>query len=145
MSDAVTTRFVQQLAKLWRAQDTHGAWDKKADEELLAPYIVTKEQRRAMPLMANPDPDVLWRMEMYYNAVSMGIEQETGVIASPMMKMHHEGFGRVVLLAGALVAVSKHLRDAHRFGFESFAKLEEEGGKLVDAGVWMIRKHPELV
>jgi probable nitrogen fixation protein len=59
--------------------------------------------------------------------------------------MHHEGFGRLVLIARRLVVVNKHLRDVHRFGFESLARLEEEGGKLVDAGVEMIRKYPDLV
>jgi probable nitrogen fixation protein len=141
----VTTGFVNELVKQWRAQDAHGAWEGKADETLLADYILSKEQRRALPIIGDPDPETLWRMELFYNAVSMAIERETGVIASPMMKMHHEGFGRLVLIAGRLVVVNKHLRDVHRFGFESLARLEEEGGKLVDAGVEMIRKYPDLV
>ncbi|RZI42975.1 NifX-associated nitrogen fixation protein [Herbaspirillum sp. HC18] len=137
--------FMQELAKQWRAQDTHGAWDGKTDEELLAPYIVTKEQRRGMPIIADPDPDVLWRLELFYNAVGIAIERETGVVAAPMMKMHHEGFGRMVLLAGRLVVVNRHLRDVHRFGFESAEKLAEEGTKLVNAGVEMVRKFPDVV
>ena len=36
-----------------------------------------------------------------------------------MMKMSHEGFGRMILTAGRLIVVNKHLRDVHRFGFES--------------------------
>ncbi len=56
-----------------------------------------------------------------------GIEQETGLVASPMMKMHHEGFGRIILTAGRLVVLSKHLRDVHRFGFDSIAALAAAG------------------
>ena len=61
-----------------------------------------------------------------------------------MMKMHHEGFGRLVLTAGRLIVVNKQLRDVHRFGFESLEKLADEGEKLVAAGVEMITKYPEL-
>ena len=62
-----------------------------------------------------------------------------------MMKMSHEGFGRLVLMAGRLVVVNKHLRDVHRFGFESMEKLAAEGEKLVAAGVEMLRQFPDVV
>ncbi len=48
--------FLKELVKQWRAQDSYGAWDKKSDLELLELYIVTKEQRREIPLMAIPIP-----------------------------------------------------------------------------------------
>ena len=52
-------------------------------------------------------------------------------MVSPMMKMSHEGFGRLVLMAGRLIVVNKQLRDVHRFGFLSLEKLAEEGAKYV--------------
>jgi probable nitrogen fixation protein len=61
-----------------------------------------------------------------------------------MMKMHHEGFGRMILAAGRLIVVNKQLRDVHRFGFDSLGKLAEEGEKFVAAGIEMIRKYPEV-
>ena len=136
--------FVRELIKQWRAQDAHGAWEGKSDEKLIAPYIVTKEQRKEMPIIGDPDPEVLWRVELFYNAVGLAIERQTGVMVSPMMKMHHEGFGRMVLLAGRLVVVNKQLRDVHRFGFDSMEKLAQEGEKLVSAGVEMIQQFPEV-
>lgn len=136
--------FIKELIKQWRAQDAHGAWEGKSDAQLLAPYIITKEQRREMPIIGDPDPDTLWRLELFYNAVGLAIERQTGIMVSPMMKMHHEGFGRMVLTASRLVVVNKHLRDVHRFGFESMEKLAQEGEKLVAAGVEMIEKFPEV-
>lgn len=132
--------FLRELVKIWRAQDAHGVWEGKSDEALLAPYIVTREQRREMPIMGDPDPEVLWRLELFFNAVGLAIERRTGVMVSPMMKMSHEGFGRLVLIAGRLVVVNKQLRDVHRFGFESLEKLAAEGGKFVAAGVAMIEQ-----
>jgi probable nitrogen fixation protein len=97
-----------------------------------------------MPIIGDPDPETLWRLELFYNAVGLAIERVTGIMVSPMMKMHHEGFGRMVLIAGRLIAINKNLRDVHRFGFESFTKLAEEGEKLVAAGIGMIEQFPEV-
>jgi probable nitrogen fixation protein len=136
--------FIKELIKVWRAQDTHGTWEKKSDVSLLDPYIVTKEQRREIPIIGDPDPEILWRLELFYNAVGLAIERRTGCMVQPMMKMSHEGFGRLILTTGRLIVVNKHLRDVHRFGFETLEKLAAEGGKFVDAGVEMIERFPEV-
>jgi len=136
--------FLGELIKQYRAQDTYGTWDGKSNETLLADYIITKEQRKEIPIMGDPDPETLWRMELYYNAIGLSIERLTGIMVSPMMKMSHEGFGRMILTAGRLVVINKYLRDVHRFGFNDMDKLAEEGGKLVDAAVEMIEKFPEV-
>jgi probable nitrogen fixation protein len=94
--------------------------------------------------MADPDPDTIWRLELFFNAVCLSIERETGVMISPMLKMSHEGFGRMVLLGGRLVTVNKQLRDVHRFGFDTLGKLAEEGQKYVDAGIAMIKQFPDV-
>ncbi|MBU2722722.1 NifX-associated nitrogen fixation protein, partial [Acidithiobacillus ferridurans] len=124
--------------------DSYGAWEKKSDMELLAPYVLDKEQRRAIPIIGDPDPEILWRLELFYNAVGLATERASGVMVSPMMKMSHEGFGRMVLIAGRLIVVNKQLRDVHRFGFPSMEKLAEEGDKLVAGALEMIEKFPEV-
>jgi probable nitrogen fixation protein len=136
--------FVRELIKQIRAQDTHGAWEGKSEMQLLAPYILTPEQRRALPMMGDPDPETLWRLELFHNAVGLAIERATRCMVSPMTKMSHEGFGRTVMTAGRLVVVNRHLRDVHRFGFPSLARLAESGNKLVADGVAMIEKFPEV-
>jgi probable nitrogen fixation protein len=141
----LATPFVQQLIKQLRAQDMNGTWDNKSDLQLLKPYIHTAEERRALPILGDPDPETLWHLEIFYNAIAVAIERETGQMVSPMMKMSHEGFGRLVLMAGRLVVVNKQLRDVHRFGFPTLEKLAEEGAKHVQAGIEMIQKYPEVV
>ena len=136
--------FLSELIKQWRAQDLHGSWDAKSDRDLLEPYIMTREKRLAIPLMSDPDPETLWRMELFYNAIGLTIERVTGVMVSPLMKLHHEGFGRLVLTAGRLIVFNKHLRDVHRFGFDSLEKLESEGEKIVADAIEWIEKFPEV-
>ena len=139
-----TRGFLDELIKQWRAQDLHGSWDGKSDQDLLEPYIMTREKRLAIPLMSDPDPETLWRMELFYNAVGLTIERFTGVMVSPLMKLHHEGFGRLILTAGRLIVFNKHLRDVHRFGFDSLEKLESAGETIVADAIEWIEKYPEV-
>ena len=136
-------RSCKELVKVWRAQDSHGAWDGKSDAELLSEYIVTRRSARRCRSSRDPDPETIWRLELFYNAVGLCDRAASKVMVSPMLKMSHEGFGRMVLIGGRLIVVNKQLRDVHRFGFENFAKLAEEGEKQVKAGVEMIEKFPE--
>ena len=138
---AAEAPFVKELIKIWRAQDSHGAWEGKGDLTLLEPYILDKEARRALPIIGDPDPETIWRMELFFNAVALSIERATGVMISPMLKMSHEGFGRIVLLTGRLVVLSKHMRDIHRYGFPSVEALAAEGTKFVTEAVALIEEH----
>lgn len=141
--EMVESGFLTQLAAVIRAEDSYGQWDGKSDADIMDEYIVTKEERRDIPIIGDPDPDVMWRVGKFYDAVGLMIEKETGCMASQMQKMSHEGFGRVVLIAGKLVVVSKHLRDIHRFGFESWAKLAEAGDKIVESAAKTIETYPD--
>jgi probable nitrogen fixation protein len=142
--EAISASFLKALARLVRAADTYGVWDAKGDAELLAPFIVTKEARRSIPIIGDPDPETLQRVEQFYQAVGLTIEQRTGLMASPMTKLSHEGFGRVIVTVGKLVAFAKTLRDVHRFGFEDLAALDREGDKAVDQAIKAIEAYPEV-
>lgn len=144
-TDPMQAPFVRELVQQWRAQDTYGMWEKKSDEELIAPYIITKEDRKRIPIIANPDERVLNRLEQFYDAVGTLISRRAGVSATPIIKLHQEGFGRMVMLVGRLVIHSRHVRDIHRFGFETVEKLAEEGEKLVETGIEMINAFPDVV
>jgi probable nitrogen fixation protein len=143
-SATMQSPFVKELVKQWRAQDTHGAWEGKTDLDLLEPYILTKEKRAEIPMLGDPDPETIWRLELFYNAIGLAVERITGIMVAPMMKMHHEGFGRMVLIAGRLIVVNKNLRDVHRFGFPSLEALAAEGEKQVAAAAEMIGKFPDV-
>lgn len=142
--DWLQDAFIRELVKQLRAQDTHGTWEGKSDLKILEPYILSAEQRKALPLMGDPDPETLWRLDLFHNAIGLSIERATGCMVSPMMKMSHEGFGRCVLTAGRLIVVNRYLRDVHRFGYPSLARLAEAGHKLVAEGITMIETYREV-
>lgn len=135
--------FLAQLAAVIRAEDSHGHWENRTDAALMAEFILTAEERRAIPMMGDADPEVMWRLGKFYDAVGLMVEKRTGCMASQMQKFHHEGFGRVVLIAGKLVVLSRHLRDVHRFGFETWAKLAEAGEAAVESAVATVAEFPQ--
>ncbi len=141
---APQTPFLTALVMMLRANDRFGALEKQPDALLLQPFVIAKEQRKALPLMADPDKRVLERLDVYWKAVSLRIEQRTSLMAGPILSLHHEGFGRVVVTVGKLIAISKTLRDVHRFGFADLEALEREGEKLVAGAVAAIEQFPEV-
>ncbi|MBD5801853.1 hypothetical protein AZOA_12780 [Azoarcus sp. Aa7] len=136
--------FLIQIVSMVRAQDSYGAWDAKTDAQVLTPYVIDKAARREIPIIGDPDPEVLWRVELFYNAAGIAIERKTGLIAAPSIRINHEGFGRAMLTAGRLVVYSKYHRDIHRFGFDTLQALGEAGDRIVDEAVAMIGRFPEV-
>ncbi|WEX91460.1 NifX-associated nitrogen fixation protein (plasmid) [Sinorhizobium garamanticum] len=140
----LSTPFIRCLVRLIRAQDSYGSWDGKCDAELLAKFIVKEEQRRAIPIIGDPDPDALWRLDVYYAAVGLSIEARSDLLVSRTMEISAEGFGRVVFTTKRLVVLSKTLRGVHRFGFDSLRKCEKTGTKLVKDAVAAIEAYPDV-
>ena len=120
-----------------------GGWDGRTDFQLLEPLVLTPAKRKAL-VADDPDPDVFWRIELFYGAVAAAVEHRTGIACQTMLKMHHEGFGRLVLVAGRLVVLSHYLRDVQRFGFDSLEALAEAGERLVSESVEAIERFPEV-
>ncbi|WP_027854800.1 NifX-associated nitrogen fixation protein [Marinobacterium litorale] len=137
---AQASPFVKQIVVQLRAMDSYGTYDTWSDEKVLDPMILTKERRREIPVVGDPDEVVVARVKAYYNAIAVRIEQECGLMAVPMMNLSHEGFGRALVMVGKLVVVDKALRDVHRFGFDSLEKLDAEGEKMVARATATIEK-----
>jgi probable nitrogen fixation protein len=135
--------FLCELVRQIRAQDTYGLWDGKPDLKLLAPFVLDKQKARTLPLSGDPDAQVLARLNQFYGAVALSIEKRCGLMASPVLQLTAEGFGRIVLVCGRLVVVKKTLRDVHRFGFPSLDKLEAEGEALVAGALQWIERFPD--
>ena len=136
--------FLEVLASLIRAEDVQGGRHEDTAADALRPFILTKEARRAIPIIGDPDPETLHKVELFYRAVAQLVENRSGLGVPLMMKMSHEGFGRVVLTAGRLVIFAKTLRDVHRFGYEGFGALAREGEKAVAQALTTIAAYPAV-
>ncbi len=140
----MTTDFIQEMVKQMRAVDSYGTYDGWPAERILAPYVLTKEQKRAIPVIGDPDEILLSRIKCFYNAIASLIEKECGQMAVPMINITHEGFGRAVINVGKLVVMDKTLRDVHRYGYESLSKMKDEADKLLAVALEIVGKYPEV-
>ena len=140
----MTTDFILEMVKQMRAVDSYGTYDGWPAERVLAPYVLTKEQKRAIPVIGDPDDVLLSRIKCFYNAIASLIEKECGQMAVPMINITHEGFGRAVITVGKLVVMDKTLRDVHRYGYESLSKMKDEADKLLSVALEIVGKYPEV-
>ena len=136
--------FLKALVQQIRANDAYGTYRNWADELLLKPYIIPKKQRREIPVEGDVDPITLSRIMGFYRAIAARIEEETGQLSQVVVDLSHEGFGWALIFSGRLILVSKTLRDAQRFGFDSLEKLNVEGEKLVQKGIDLACKFPQV-
>jgi probable nitrogen fixation protein len=106
--------------------------------------ILTKERRREIPIVGDPDEIVTARVRAFYNAIAVLIEKECGLMAVPLINLTHEGFGRALISVGKLIVMDRNLRDVHRFGFPSLSKMKDEADKLLSVALEIIGKYPQV-
>lgn len=138
------TDFVREMLRQTRALDSYGQWDGKTVPTILAGYVLSKEQKRAIPTIGDPDEVTLARVKAFHNAIAVLIEKECGQMAVPFVQITHEGFGRALITVGKLVVMDRTLRDVHRFGFESLSKMKTEADKHLAVALEIIGKHPDV-
>lgn len=133
--------FMGEMSRQIRALDTYGTYDNSTDAEVLDPLIMTKERKREIPIVGDPDDITMSRVKAYYNALAVQIEKQSGLMAVPIVNLSHEGFGRALITVGKLIVVDKSLRDVHRFGFKSLDAMEEEASKLVTKAMALVKEY----
>lgn len=138
------TPFLQAVVQQIRAQDHYGVYRSWTDELVLAPFVVSKAKKKEISVDGDVDATTQLRVLSYYRAVATRIENETGKLCQVVIDLSHEGFGWALVWTGRLMVVSRTLRDAQRFGFDSLEKVAEQGEKLVKSGVDMIQRYPEV-
>ena len=138
------TDFIKEMNRQARALDSYGTYDGWPVDRVLAPYVLTKEQRRQIPVIGDPDDVTISRVKAFHNAIAALIEKECGLMAAPVINITHEGFGRGMITVGKLVVLDRTLRDVHRFGFESFSKMKDEADKHLSVALEIIGKYPEV-
>lgn len=142
--DVASSQFLKAIVSQIRANDAYGTYRSWGDELLLKPYIVTKVQKREISIDGEVDPITKGRIMAFYRAIAYCIEAETGTISQVVIDLSHEGFGWALIFAGRLLLVARTLRDAQRFGFDSLEKAAAEGEKMVESGIAMARKYPDV-
>ena len=136
--------FVTEMVRQMRAIDAYGTYDDWSVNKILDPFVMTKERKRQIPVIGDPDEVTMSRVKAFYNAIAAMIDKECGLMAVPLLNLSHEGFGRAIFTVGKLVVMDRTLRDIHRFGFSSLAKMKDQVDKLLAAALELIGNHNEV-
>ncbi|HBG95391.1 MAG TPA: NifX-associated nitrogen fixation protein [Chromatiaceae bacterium] len=140
----LNSEFGIEMIRQMRAIDPYGSYDKLTPAEILEPFILTKEQKRELPVIGDPDEIVIARIKVFYNAIAAMIEKECGLMAAPLVNLTHEGFGRALITVGKLVVMDRTLRDVHRFSFPSLSKMKDEADKILSVALKLIGAHADV-
>lgn len=140
----MASEIVAEMVKQLRALDTYDSYEGWPEEKIIDPLVMTKERKREIPIVGDPDETTLARVKAYYNAIASLIEKKSGLMAVPVINITHEGFGRAFILVGKLIIVDKILRDVHRFGFSSLEDMAEKTEKIIDKAIGLIDQYREV-
>lgn len=140
----LTTDFAVEMVRQMRAIDSYGTFDTWPAEKILDPFILTKDQKREIPVVGDPDEIVMSRVKAFYNAIAALIEKESGLMAVPTINLTHEGFGRALITVGKLVVMDKTLRDVHRFSFPTLSKMKDEADKILAVALEIVGEYPKV-
>ncbi|WP_347987929.1 NifX-associated nitrogen fixation protein [Methylomonas sp. AM2-LC] len=140
MSSDVVLAMLKQL----RAIDTYDSYEGWSEEKIIDPIILTKERKREIPIVGDPDEITLARVKAYYNSIATLVEKQSGLLAVPVINISHEGFGRAFVLVGKLIVVDKILRDVHRWGFPSLEDMVEKTEQTISKAVSLIEQYREV-
>jgi probable nitrogen fixation protein len=138
------TDFIKEMIRQMRSLDSYGTYDGQPGPALLEPLVLTKERKAVIPIVGDPDEEILSRVKAFYNAIAVLIEKECGLMAVPLVHLSHEGFGRALITVGKLVVADRTLRDVHRFGFESLSRMKTEGDKILAVALEIVGAHPDV-
>lgn len=136
--------YLQELVRQVRAQDHYGVFRSWKDELVLNQFVVSKEKKRQISVDGEVDSTTQLRILCFYRAVAAQVEKQTGQLCQVVIDLSHEGFGWALIWSGRLLLVSRTLRDAQRFGFNSLEKLAAQGEKLVNSGTDIAQRFPEV-
>ena len=137
------TDFAVEMVRQMRAVDAYGTYDNWPAARILDPFVLTKEQKREIPVVGDPDEIVMSRVKAFYNAIAALIEKECGLMAVPTINLTHEGFGRALITVGKLVVMDKTLRDVHRFSFPTLSKMKDEADKVLSVALEIVGEYPK--
>jgi probable nitrogen fixation protein len=143
-AELLNSPFLKAIAQQIRANDAYGTYRNWSNELLLKPFVVSKAQKREISVDGDVDPITKGRILAFYRAIAHQIEAETGALSQVVIDLSHEGFGWALIFSGRLLLVSRTLRDAQRFGFDSLEKLAIEGEKLTESGIALALRFSEV-
>ncbi|HBI02788.1 MAG TPA: hypothetical protein DDY49_02000 [Paenibacillaceae bacterium] len=99
--ELVASSFAKNLIRVIDSYDSLGVYRNFTPEQKMArSFLLTNEEKQQMISCGHLDDKYKSQITLFFQAVALTIEEETGKMVSSIMEINDEGFGRAVLYSG---------------------------------------------
>ena len=100
------TDFIREMLRQTRALDTYGEWDGQPVPVILSGYVLSKEQKRAIPTIGDPDEVTLARVKAFHNAIAVLIDDSASMTRARRQLARRIAAGLAVVAGAAALPIA---------------------------------------
>lgn len=143
--DSIQSVFFKTLVQVIQLNDLIGDYRNLSAQEKIESVFVTSAEEREKIAECGLIPEKLKeQISMFFQAVAFVVEQKCGKMASSIVEVNEEGFGRGMVYCGRLIVLNKSVRGSQQYIFQNLEKLNKEGEAYIDEALDWINKYPEI-
>ena len=144
--DVLVSAILTSIVQIIDSYDSFDVYRNLTSEQKLErSFFLTKEEKEHIESCGHIDEKYRAQVSLFFQAVALTIEKQTGNMVSSVVELNDEGFGQAILFSGRLVLFSMGLRGAQQFAFTAANRVDKKGEKIVEEAVGLIKKFPEII
>lgn len=144
-SEVTQSLFVKTLAQVIQSNDFTGAYrNLSTQEKVEKAFILSPEEKEKLAECGLIPEKLREQISLFFQAVAFAVEQKCGIMASSIVELNGEGFGRGMVYCGRLIALNKSIRGSQQFIFQNLEKLSKEGEAYIDEALSWVQKYQEI-
>ncbi|ADR18592.1 DUF269 domain-containing protein [Calditerrivibrio nitroreducens] len=113
-----------------KAMDTFGTYKRLSDGEILMRYF-RKKSVSIEESLGDISEEGIFKIRLFYESVAYFLEKNIGIEINICADISREGFGKIVIYSGDKIINIFHLRNLHRFGFNSIDEIDSYGDEIL--------------
>lgn len=137
--------FTTCILSILDSHDKFGLWALKTKEDKLKKhFLLDSDAFKGADTLCGADSAPIRRQAaIFFQAVAMSLEIQTGSRICSIVELDDEGLGRAVIYCGRLVLAAHGWRQG-QFGFTSMEAAVQEGERFIAAGLEWLQKYPDI-
>lgn len=144
-NNTIESSFLANLAQVIQANDLTGVYRSLSPQQKVEVVFIPNAEDKGKLAECGIIPENLKEhISCFFQAVAFSVEQQTGIMASSIIELNDEGFGRGMVYCGKLIALNKSIRGSQQFLFQNLEKLEKVGQAFIEEAVMWIHKYKEI-
>lgn len=137
--------FLKNLNQVIQSNDFTGAYRNLTVQQIIeSAFMMSAEEKEKIAECGIIPQKLKEQISFLFQAVAFSVEQKTGIMASSIVELNEEGFGRGMVYCGKLIALNKSVRGSQQFIFQNLEKLDKVGRLFIEEAVMWVGKYKEI-